>query len=226
MVALALGFPIAVVLAWAFDVNAGKIDRTPDSRSGGATAGPRGISLGLILVGIGLVCAAPGVAWYLVRVKATAAAAESGAAGGSPSIAVLPFASIGAERDQDYLGDGIAEEISRKLARLSGLVVAARTSVLPYKGKAQTPREQGALLGVTWLLGGERAPCGRPHPRQRHAAQGGRWLPRLDVPAQFDRSGRLRGVLQVSLRKTLHEWGFLLLCERCGPEGASGRRLR
>src|SRR5882672_9917972 len=62
VVALAAGFPIVVSLAWIFDVKAGRIERTVSTPA----AGPKGVRLGLVLVGIGVLAAAPGVVWYFV----------------------------------------------------------------------------------------------------------------------------------------------------------------
>src|SRR2546426_2834858 len=59
VVALALGFPLVVALAWAFDVKAGRIERT------GPAPGLSGARLAAVLGGVGLLAAAPGVAWYL-----------------------------------------------------------------------------------------------------------------------------------------------------------------
>src|SRR5438309_4116882 len=85
VVALAAGFPVVVSLAWIFDVNAGRIERTAPSE-GGLT----GAWLALVLVGIGLVAAAPGTIWYFaVRGIGKPAPAE-----GAASIAVLPFADM------------------------------------------------------------------------------------------------------------------------------------
>lgn len=58
VVALAVGFPVVVSLAWIFDVNAGRIERTPPA------AGLKGARLALVLVGIGAMAAAPGVVWF------------------------------------------------------------------------------------------------------------------------------------------------------------------
>ena len=66
-VALGAGFPIVILLAWAFDVSPGGIERTTPVRSD-RKAGLEGVRLTLILVGIGLLAAAPGVTWhFLVR---------------------------------------------------------------------------------------------------------------------------------------------------------------
>jgi len=66
VVALAIGFPIVVGLAWIFDVNAGHIERTARA------ATLRGVRVVAVLVGIGVLAAAPGVAWYLVVRKPAA----------------------------------------------------------------------------------------------------------------------------------------------------------
>ncbi len=71
-----------------------------------------------------------------------------------PSIAVLPFADMSPERDQGYFCDGIAEEITNALSKLSGLMVASRTSAFQFKGKALDSREIGQQLGVRALLAG------------------------------------------------------------------------
>lgn len=63
VVALALGFPVVVTLAWIFDVNAGRIERTQEAAHGSAwLQGPR---LALLLVGLGLCAATPGLLWFL-----------------------------------------------------------------------------------------------------------------------------------------------------------------
>ena len=149
VVALAIGFPVVVGLAWIFDVNAGRIERT------GPTAGLRGARLAVLLVGIGVLAAAPGVAWYLVvRKPAPPAPAPGAKVAATPSIAVLPFVNLSSDKEQEYLSDGIAEEINLKLSRLKGLSVAARTSVARFKGATGSPSEIGAALGVAWLLEG------------------------------------------------------------------------
>src|SRR5215471_13071900 len=60
VVALALGFPIVVVLAWIFDVKAGRVERTESVAPSSDGRSPSGVRLALLLVGIGLLAAAPG----------------------------------------------------------------------------------------------------------------------------------------------------------------------
>ena len=75
-------------------------------------------------------------------------------AGIGPSIAVLPFADMSREKDQEYFCDGIAEEIINALSRLEGLRVSSRTSSFQFRGGTTDSREIGRLLHVKTLLGG------------------------------------------------------------------------
>src|SRR5438094_5302968 len=70
------------------------------------------------------------------------------------SLGVLPFADLSAERDQEYFGDGIAEEILNALAKVGALHVAARTSCFAFRGTSIDAREIGRRLGVEVLLEG------------------------------------------------------------------------
>src|SRR5712692_3901663 len=74
VVALASGFPIVVGLAWIFDVKAGRIERTPPAAPAGGSQDLRGPRLALLLVGIGLLAAAPGLVYYFVFRNARPAA--------------------------------------------------------------------------------------------------------------------------------------------------------
>src|SRR3954471_14550844 len=139
VIALGVGFPLTLVLAWAFDINGGRIERA------GAPGG-RGLAV-LLVVGVAL--AAPGTAWFLWRNQAPAAVVS-----GPPSIAVLPFADLSPAKDLDWMCDGIAEEILDALCTVTGLRVAARSSSFQFKGRATDVREMARALGVSTLLEG------------------------------------------------------------------------
>jgi TolB-like protein/thioredoxin-like negative regulator of GroEL len=117
---------------------------------------------------IGLGCFAVDMLWLSKRPAAGTGTSVSTDRAASPaqsaipekSIAVLPFANMSSDPAQDYLGDGIAAEITSKLSRLKGLLVKARTGVARYKGSTQSPNEIGAALGVSWLLEGSVARAG------------------------------------------------------------------
>jgi adenylate cyclase len=87
---------------------------------------------------------------------------------GQPSIAVLPFTNLGGVSDQDYLADGISEDIITALARLRWLFVIARNSTFVYKGRAADVRQVSHELGVRYVLEGSVRTAG---PRMRITAQ-------------------------------------------------------
>jgi serine/threonine protein kinase len=72
----------------------------------------------------------------------------------APSIAVLPFVDISANRDQEYFSDGLAEELLNDLAKIPGLRVTARTSSFQFKGKSEDLRVIGQKLNVASVLEG------------------------------------------------------------------------
>jgi serine/threonine-protein kinase len=81
------------------------------------------------------------------RASATSAAA-------TPSIAVLPFANLSADKEQEYFSDGLAEEIINLLAKVDGLKAIARTSSFAFRGKAEDVRRIAEALDVTHVLEG------------------------------------------------------------------------
>lgn len=70
------------------------------------------------------------------------------------SIAVLPFADLSDDRDQEYLSDGITEELANHLARVAGLRVSPRSATFRFKGSRADVRDVGKALGVATLLQG------------------------------------------------------------------------
>jgi serine/threonine protein kinase len=71
-----------------------------------------------------------------------------------PSVAVLPFADMSPAKDQDYFGEGLAEELIHALARVQSLRIVARTSAFAFKGLKLDVREIGKTLGVRAVLEG------------------------------------------------------------------------
>ena len=144
VVALAIGFPIVVGLAWIFDVKAGRIERTAPA------AGLRGARLAAVLVGVGVLAASPGLYYSLVVRGGRAAPAQAG----SPSIAVLPLTNLSSDKEQEYFSDGLADELLNLLAKVPGLRVAARTSAFAFKGKNVDVAEIAQKLHVATVLQG------------------------------------------------------------------------
>ena len=98
--------------------------------------------------------------WLSQRARIPKPGTTSLRASGDPSgmqqksLAVLPFANYSAEKDSDYLSDGLTEEITSALSRLPGLKVVARNSAFAFKGRNEDARKIGETLGVTMLLEG------------------------------------------------------------------------
>ena len=139
---LALGFCIALVLAWYH------------GERGAQEASRTELLIVALLLAIG-----GGLLWRFERAAPAAPAAAAPRPAATPpvaskSVAVLPFVNMSGEPDNDYFSDGITEEILNALAQVPGLKVAARTSAFAFKGKDQDLREVGRILGVTTVLEG------------------------------------------------------------------------
>jgi adenylate cyclase len=151
---IVLGFPVAVGLAWAYDVTPTGVRRTKPGEARPAGARPAGAhpiryaalgGLAMLVIAAAYVRFAPGSR------PADGDGAERGAI---RSLAVLPFVDMSADGDQEYFSDGITEELLNVLAQLPGLQVAARTSSFAFKGRNEHVSEIGRQLGVQAVLEG------------------------------------------------------------------------
>ena len=177
VVVLGVGFPATFVLAWIFDMGPGGVERTP-SAPGEAQTPVQRVRTALLLMGLGLLISIPGWLWYARQERAPAAvppvaderasAHPAPGATSGPSIAVLPFADLSPQHDQEYFADGLAEEILNALAHVQGLRVPGRTSSFWFKGKNVELAEIGRKLNVTHVLEGSVRRAGT---RLRVAAQ-------------------------------------------------------
>jgi adenylate cyclase len=91
---------------------------------------------------------------YHVRLNSAAKAAPELALPNKPSIAVLPFDNMSADREQEYFCDGIVEDIITGLSRIRWVFVICRNSSFVYKGRAQNIKQIGRELGVRYALEG------------------------------------------------------------------------
>jgi TolB-like protein len=174
-----LGFPLALVLAWSFELTPKGVQRTASATPEEiehivAQPASRRWPAGIMAL-IGLAALVAGAVWVDRRAApsggemgtATATPATADVAGDGlrlayadladdprPSIAVLPFADMSPEGDQGYFSDGITEEISNTLAGIRELRVAGRTSAFAYKGRQEDLRQIGDELGVSYLIEG------------------------------------------------------------------------
>src|ERR1044071_1980670 len=136
VVVFLLGFPIALILAWSYDVTPQGIRVTPGSH--------RRRNL-LMLIASGVIIAA-GAGFFLLP-RASARKIDK-------SIAVLPFQSLSDEKENAYFADGIQDDILTNLSKIGDLKVISRTSVMSYRGKTQNVRDIGKALGVSTVLEG------------------------------------------------------------------------
>jgi adenylate cyclase len=116
---------------------------------------PNRLSTGLAVAA--LVAVVLAVAAYLAfeqRAEISQREAAQNAADEAPSIAVLPFDNLSGDPQQDYFADGITEDLTTDLSRISGLFVVARNSSFAYKGRNLDLRTVAAELGVRYLLEG------------------------------------------------------------------------
>jgi serine/threonine-protein kinase len=150
VLAIVIGFPIALVFAWAFELTPEGLKRTEDVGLAASPRRPRkhawifvviiagAMSLGLFFVG-----------------RITAPSEQSGANEiSSKSIAVLPFVNMSSDKEQDYFSDGLSEELLNQLAQVPQLRVIARTSSFSFKGKEVDVATIARTLNVANVLEG------------------------------------------------------------------------
>ncbi|HXI86458.1 MAG TPA: hypothetical protein VNH64_03295, partial [Parvularculaceae bacterium] len=151
------GFPVALILAWAFEVTPEGVKLTKDVAEGESIAAKTGRKLDYaILAGLTLVVVTI-VANRLMPEKTTAIAIDDSNAVAAPSdasIAVLPFEDLSPQGDQGYFADGMAEEVLNVLANVPGLSVASRTSSFQFKGREIGVPEIAKQLNVRHVLEG------------------------------------------------------------------------
>ena len=167
VIVVGLGFPVALVISWVFELTPEGLKREADVESGQSIARLTGRKLDVIIIGVlaavvGLLlldrfvltprtAVTPATSAAVVPV---APAAEAVPAVPARSIAVLPFVDMSQAKDQEYFSDGLSETLLDMLAQVPDLKVAARTSSFAFKGKPQDVRGIGAALGVAHLLEG------------------------------------------------------------------------
>src|SRR5216117_2509723 len=142
IVLLLVGFPIALILAWAFDVTAQGIRATPDVAVP-RTHRRRNV---IVLVATGLIVSAIAGFFLLPRI--------SSAHKIDKSIAVLPFENLSDDKENAYFADGVQDDILTNLSKIGDLKVISRTSVMSYRGQTRNVREIGKALGVSNILEG------------------------------------------------------------------------
>ena len=145
-----LGFPVAIAVSWVFERTPDGLKRTDEASASeleeivtrpARSRWPAGVAA---LVGIGLLA---GGGWWALQGPLAGDASYD-------SIAVLPFADLSGQEENEYFGDGLAEELLNALAGIEGLKVAARTSAFTFKDSDADIREIAEALDVETVLEG------------------------------------------------------------------------
>ena len=135
-----VGFPVALVLGWVFDVTPQGIKTTP------TVASPKQVRRNIAMLIAAGVAISAGVGFFVLP-RAIARKIDK-------SIAVLPFENLSDEKENAYFADGIQDDVLTNLSKIGDLKVISRTSVMPYRGKGSNVREIGKALGVATILEG------------------------------------------------------------------------
>src|SRR5438034_2713683 len=150
-----IGFLIALVIAWAFELTPEGIKRTEDVDLAGSARQPRKhIWIFVVLVGAALSIALFFVGRYTSREKTPRQSEAATTAIPQKSIAVLPFENLSDDKGAAYFADGIQDEILTKLASIADLKVISRTSTAKYKSKPEDLKTVSQQLGVATVLEG------------------------------------------------------------------------
>jgi TolB-like protein/Tfp pilus assembly protein PilF len=159
---VALGFPVALILAWAFELTAEGIKRTEEVSPNKSIRRKTGRKLiGVIFALIAI--AAGFFAFQYLRPKTTGATratapasvpASASLAIPDKSIAVLPFASLSEDKANAYFAEGIQDELLTRLSKIADLKVISRTSTLKFKSAPENLPDIGRQLGVANVVEG------------------------------------------------------------------------
>ncbi len=149
---LLIGFPVALILAWAFELTPEGIKPEKEVDRSESITHVTGRKLDFVIIAV-LVLAV-----VVFAVDRFILESDTGPEGVTnevqPSVAVLPFADMSPDKDQEYFSDGIAEELLNQLTKLRGLHVAGRTSSFSFKNKNEDLRVIGEKLNVAHIVEG------------------------------------------------------------------------
>ena len=145
MLFIIIGFPVAMIFAWAFEMTPEGIKREHEVDRSASITGQTGKKLNFIVIGV------LGVAVTFLLFDKFGAEDEPVT---DKSVAVLPFVAMSRGPDDEYFADGLTEEILNSLTALPDLLVTARTSAFHFKGQDTPIPEIAAILGVAHIVEG------------------------------------------------------------------------
>jgi TolB-like protein len=153
---LVLGFPVALVFSWAFEITPEGIKRESEVEPNKSISRHTGRKIVALTIGLAVVAAGL-LAFQLLRGTSNQKSAnQPGDAKGmsEKSIAVLPLVNTSGDPGNDYFSDGLSEELIAVLAKIPSLKIIGRSSSFLFKGKSDDSRTIGEKLGVANLLEG------------------------------------------------------------------------
>ena len=152
-----IGFPFALIFAWAFEITPEGIKREKDVDRSHSLTAQTGRKLDFLFIGALVIAVAfllfdklvlSGSEDQVAQVSTKDQAVETPAGVPEKSIAVLPFVNMSGNIENEYFSDGLSEELLNVLARMPGLKVTGRTSSFQFKGENKDLRLIGKQLGV------------------------------------------------------------------------------
>jgi len=152
ILAIAIGFPVALIIAWAFELTPEGIRRTEDADAAGQRS-RGGIWMALVVIAAAVSLGVFFLGRYTAG-RAPPSHSESATAPLQKSIEVLPLLNESGDPKDEYFSDGLSEELIAALAQISGLKVIGRSSSFRFKDRKEEPKTIGEKLGVATLLDG------------------------------------------------------------------------
>jgi len=153
VVVILAGFPLALVLAWAFELTPEGIKREAEVDRTDSTTHVTGRKLDFTIIGL----LAIAVVYFAVDKFVLEVESEESPGGSPPSIrslAVLPLENLSGRKDQEYFTIGMTEAVISQLAKIASLSVVSRTSVMQYTGVRMPMAEIASKLGVDAVIEG------------------------------------------------------------------------
>ncbi len=161
--AVLLGFPVALILAWAFELTPDGIKRAEDIAPNESITRKTGRRLVAITAALAVIAAGLFVFQYVHPrgAERSATPTPSSTSAGQKSIAVLPFVNMSGDKNDEYLSDGMTEELLNVLAKVKRLRVPGRSSSFAFKGRMKRASSAKSASNCT-LTRSWRAACARP----------------------------------------------------------------
>ena len=151
---LALGLPVALFFAWAFELTPEGLKKEKDVDRSQSVTRQTGRKLNTLIIGVLIIAVGMLVADKFILQSENAAPTSQVTSIDPNSIAVLPFVDMSPAKDQEYFTDGLTENLLHALAQIRELKVAGRTSSFAFKGLNSDLRDIGKQLNVSSILEG------------------------------------------------------------------------